>query len=92
MSFTPRQFDLVDLRSRFPETVARISVLDNGESHLRRIHEIEQRWQKARSAPEETPETIEFIDRTLGSSTVTWREILASVRGVISLLSTAHRH
>jgi dolichol-phosphate mannosyltransferase len=35
---------------------------------------------------------IEFIDRTLGSSTVTWREILASVRGVISLLSTAHRH
>jgi dolichol-phosphate mannosyltransferase len=35
---------------------------------------------------------IEFIDRTLGSSTVTWREILASIRGVILLLSTAHRH
>jgi dolichol-phosphate mannosyltransferase len=34
---------------------------------------------------------IEFIDRTLGQSTVTWREIVASVRGIVSLLSNHHR-
>lgn len=34
---------------------------------------------------------IEFIDRTLGSSTVTWREILDSMRGIISLLSRNHQ-
>jgi lycopene cyclase CruA len=87
MSFTPRQFDLVDLRSRFPETVARISALENGESHLRRIHEIEQRWQKARSAPEETPETIEFIDRSCVVDTVDFDIIYAG--GTLGLLHAA---
>jgi glycosyltransferase involved in cell wall biosynthesis len=34
---------------------------------------------------EECP--ITFIDRTLGSSTVTWREILQSIKGIFALIS-----
>lgn len=32
-----------------------------------------------------------FVNRTLGSSTVTWREVLASVRGVIRLVTLKYR-
>jgi dolichol-phosphate mannosyltransferase len=33
-------------------------------------------------------EPIVFVNRTLGKSTVTWREILSSFRGILKLLST----
>jgi dolichol-phosphate mannosyltransferase len=33
-------------------------------------------------------EPIVFIDRTLGTSTVTWREILSSLRGILKLFGT----
>ena len=68
------------------------AILSKDQSNKGFIYLSEQALQvkKANLVISEIP--IEFIDRTLGSSTVTWREILASVRGVISLLSTAHRH
>lgn len=68
------------------------AILSNDQSNKGFIYLSEQALliKKANLVISEIP--IEFIDRTLGSSTVTWREILASVRGVISLLSTAHRH
>lgn len=93
MPFTPRQFDLSYLRSRFPETVARISELEDGESHLRRIHEIDQRWQKARSAREETPQTIEFTERNYGVDVFDFDIIYAG--GTLGLLHAAvmsHRY
>jgi dolichol-phosphate mannosyltransferase len=34
---------------------------------------------------------IEFIDRTLGKSTVTWREITASIRGIFGLMNRSDR-
>ncbi|MCX6445212.1 MAG: glycosyltransferase [Actinobacteria bacterium] len=37
----------------------------------------------------ETP--ITFVDRTLGSSTVTWREIVYSIKGVVLLISQARK-
>jgi dolichol-phosphate mannosyltransferase len=68
------------------------AILSKDQSNKGFIYLSEQALQvkKANLVISEIP--IEFIDRTLGNSTVTWREILASVRGVISLLSTAHRH
>lgn len=45
------QFELDALRSKYPRTVSEILSVENGESHLRSIWEIEQRWDRFRRDP-----------------------------------------
>ena len=45
------QFDLESLRVKYPRTVENILAVDDGEVHIRRIHEIEQRWEAVRRNP-----------------------------------------
>jgi len=87
MTFTPEQFDLRLLSRKFPETVSRILELENGEDHLRRIHRIEQRWQRARFSPDQTAETIEFANRNSNIDHVDFEIIYAG--GTLGLLHAA---
>lgn len=47
----PGQFELDALQSKYPRTVSEILSVENGESHLRTIWEIEQRWDRFRRDP-----------------------------------------
>ena len=93
MAFTPEQFDLSLLSEKFPETVSRILELENGEDHLRRIHQIEQRWQRARSSPNQTPHTVEFTKQNSDIYGIDFDIIYAG--GTLGLLHAAvmsHRY
>ncbi len=55
-----KQFDLAEIRRRFPATIENLAHLSNREAYLRRIWEIEQRWEKFRLNPDETDEVVLF--------------------------------
>ena len=56
-----KQFDLAEIRRRFPLLVENLANLANREAHLKRLWEIEQRWNAFRENPD-TPEEVLFFD------------------------------
>jgi lycopene cyclase CruA len=61
MSTREKQFDLAEIRRRFPRLVENLANLSNREAHLKRLWEIEQRWNDFRENPEKQ-EDIVFFD------------------------------
>jgi len=55
-----KDFDLSEIRRKFPRTVENFALLPNREAHLARIWEIENRWQTFRENPNKTEEVIFF--------------------------------
>jgi lycopene cyclase CruA len=55
-----KQFDLAEIRKRFPLLVENLAKLSNREAHLKRIWEIEQRWNDFRENPESRDEVVFF--------------------------------
>jgi lycopene cyclase CruA len=55
-----KQFDLAEVRKKYPHLVENLANLSNREAHLKRIWEIEQRWQSFRENPEKTEELLRF--------------------------------
>jgi lycopene cyclase CruA len=55
-----KQFDLAEIRRRFPLLVENLAKLPNREAHLKRIHEIEQRWNYACESPGRSEEILLF--------------------------------
>lgn len=53
-----KQFDLAEIRRKFPATIENLAHLSNRETHLRRIWEIERRWENFRENPEKYDEVI----------------------------------
>jgi lycopene cyclase CruA len=60
MSTREKQFDLAEIRRRFPRLVENLANLSNREAHLKRIWEIEQRWNDFRENPDKTEEVVFF--------------------------------
>lgn len=54
------QFDLAEIRRRSPLLVENLANLPNREAHLKRIFEIEQRWNSFRENPEKFDEVVFF--------------------------------
>lgn len=53
------QFDLADIRRKYPLLTENLAALPDREMHLRRIWEIENRWQEARAAgADQAPEVF----------------------------------
>lgn len=52
--------NLTELRRQFPKTVESLASLPNREAWLKRVWEIEQRWQEFRENPDKTEEVIMF--------------------------------
>jgi len=60
MTRDEKQFDLAEISRRFPQTVKNLALLSNREAWLKRIWEIEQRWEKFQENPDKTDEVILF--------------------------------
>lgn len=60
MTALEKQFDLAEIRRRFPLLVENLAALSNRETHLKRIWEIEERWNRARENPEKSEEVVLF--------------------------------
>ncbi len=60
MSTGEKQFDLADIRRAFPRLVENLAGLPDRETHLKRIWEIEQRWNHSRDNPQKFDETVFF--------------------------------
>jgi lycopene cyclase CruA len=87
MTASTNQFNLSILKERFPETTNRLLGLENGEHHLRRIHQLEQRWHEARSNPRKFPAIIEFSESPSESGSNDYELIYAG--GTLGLLHAA---
>ena len=55
-----KQFDLAQIRRKYPLLVENLANLSNREAHLRRIWEIEERWHEFRENPEKAEEVLFF--------------------------------
>lgn len=55
-----KQFDLAEVRKKYPLLVENLANLSNREAHLKRIWEIEQRWNSFSENPEKTEEVLFF--------------------------------
>ncbi len=55
-----KQFDLAEIRRKFPLLVENLANLSNRETHLKRIWEIEERWNNFRENPEKSEEVVFF--------------------------------
>jgi lycopene cyclase CruA len=60
MSHREKQFDLAEVRRDYPLLVENLANLSNREAHLKRIWEIEQRWNLFRENPEKSDEVLLF--------------------------------
>ncbi|HEY0460182.1 MAG TPA: hypothetical protein VGC97_13675 [Pyrinomonadaceae bacterium] len=60
MSTRENQFDLAEIRRRFPLLVQNLANLSNREAHLKRLWEIEQRWNAFQENPEKREEILFF--------------------------------
>lgn len=60
MSTREKQFDLAAIRRSFPLVVENLANLSNREAHLKRIFEIEERWNSFRENPDTTEEVLLF--------------------------------
>ncbi len=60
MSSTEKQFDLAEIRRQSPFLVENLAKLPDREAHLKRIWEIEQRWNSFRENPEKSDEVVVF--------------------------------
>ncbi len=54
------QFNLAETRRKFPFLVENLAHLPNREAHLKRIWEIEQRWESFREHPDKFDEVVRF--------------------------------
>ncbi len=55
-----KPFDLAEVRRKYPLLVENLAKLSNREAHLKRIWEIEQRWNSFSENPEKTEEILLF--------------------------------
>jgi lycopene cyclase CruA len=55
-----KPFDLAEVRKNFPLLVENLAKLSNREAHLKRLWEIEQRWNEFRENPARTEEVVFF--------------------------------
>jgi lycopene cyclase CruA len=60
MSSPEKQFDLAEIRRQFPLLVENLALLPDREAHLKRIWEIERRWQDFRENPQKFEEVVYF--------------------------------
>src|SRR5215210_6254826 len=60
MNHREKQFNLAETRRQFPQLVENLAYLPNREAWLKRIWEIEQRWNDFRENPHKTEEVIFF--------------------------------
>lgn len=60
MKTLEKQFDLAEIRRNFPLLVENLANLSNREAHLKRLWEIEQRWNLFSENPEKTEEVLLF--------------------------------
>jgi lycopene cyclase CruA len=58
MNTRETQFDLAEIRRKFPLLVENLANLPDREAHLRRIWEIEQRWDEFQDNPERAEEVV----------------------------------
>ena len=60
MSSSEKQFDLAEIRRQSPFLVENLAKLPDREAHLKRIWEIEQRWNHTCENPEKSDEVVFF--------------------------------
>jgi lycopene cyclase CruA len=60
MNTREKQFDLAEIRRRFPLLVENLANLSNREAHLKRLWEIEQRWNLFSENPKKSEEVVFF--------------------------------
>jgi lycopene cyclase CruA len=60
MNSSEKQFDLAEIRRRFPLLVENLAKLPDRETHLKRIWEIEQRWNSFQENPQKSEEAVFF--------------------------------
>jgi lycopene cyclase CruA len=88
MSNREKQFDLAEIRRRFPLLVENLAQLPDREAHLRRIFEIERRWNDSREAPAKFEEVLFFGSLPKDAETAEEFEIVYA-GGTLGLLHAA---
>jgi len=88
MSHRESQFNLTEIRRRSPLLVENLAKLPNREMHLKRIWEIEERWNRFRENPEKFEEVVLF-DAAPESSAIENEFEIIYAGGTLGLLHAA---
>src|SRR6478672_7318445 len=88
MSTREKQFDLAEIRRRFPLLVKNLAALSDRETHLKRLWEIEERWNGSRENPAKSEEVVFFDSAPQGVKTDGEFEIIYA-GGTLGLLHAA---
>jgi hypothetical protein len=88
MNNREKDFDLAETRRKYPLLVENLAPLPNREAHLKRIWEIEQRWNAFRENPEKFHEVLFFDFVPKGSEAEEEFEIIYA-GGTLGLLHAA---
>lgn len=83
-----QSFDLAELRRKFPLLVENLAYLPDREAHLKRIWEIEKRWNDFRENPDKVEESVFFNSALNDSETQEEFEIIYA-GGTLGLLHAA---
>ena len=82
------QFNLSEIRLKFPQTVENLAHLSNREAWLRRVWEIERRWNTFQANPNQTKEIVFFDSKPKNSEVESEFEIVYA-GGTLGLLHAA---
>jgi len=88
MNNREKQFNLTEFRRQFPQLVENLACLPNRETWLKRIWEIEQRWNDFRENPDKTEEVI-FFDSAPKNLSVEGEFEIIYAGGTLGLLHAA---
>ncbi|MCU1290361.1 MAG: hypothetical protein JWN60_2590 [Acidobacteria bacterium] len=87
MSIREKQFNLAEIRRRYPQLVENLAYLPNREMWLKRIWEIERRWNDFRENPQKTDEVV--FDSEPADSSVEGEFEIIYAGGTLGLLHAA---
>ncbi|MGI8884180.1 MAG: hypothetical protein ACR2IA_08045, partial [Pyrinomonadaceae bacterium] len=88
MNNREKQFNLAEIRRQFPQLVENLAYLPNREAWLKRIWEIEERWNDFRENPNVTEEVI-FFDSAPKNLIVEGEFEIVYAGGTLGLLHAA---
>ena len=88
MNNREKQFSLAEVRRQFPQLVENLAYLPNREAWLKRIWEIEERWNDFRDNPDKTEEVI-FCDSEPKNLTIEGEFDVIYAGGTLGLLHAA---
>ncbi|HEY8563233.1 MAG TPA: hypothetical protein VIL74_22840 [Pyrinomonadaceae bacterium] len=83
-----KQFDLAEIRRQYPLLVENLAKLPNREAHLKRVWEIEQRWDDFRENPDKAEEVLFFDGAPSGAEAEEEFDIIYA-GGTLGLLHAA---